>query len=218
LNASASFQSGDVILISPNTVQATDIQMNFSIHVDFGLDLGSFLPQVCLPRVCIDVPFIGTVCSPQECIDRPTVTVPVDYKDQIIFTADFSLLTYLNGPNWAVDIEILAVPFLQLSPFASALIIVIGVAIGAAVSTVPFIGPFLGLLVAAVIVVIGVAGALGLLGLIITPFVAGSRFNIMQKPQRVQLIPYASALEPPVAVTVTALAAAVVQADPTDKA
>jgi hypothetical protein len=60
--------------------------------------------------------------------------------------------------------------------------------------------------VAAVIAVIALAG---LLGLIITPFVAGRTFQILSQPQGVQLIPPGSPLEPAVDVSITVLTAAV---------
>ncbi len=60
------------------------------------------------------------------------------------FSADFEVLPHLSGGDWIIDVKILSVPALNLSVAAAAILAALGVAIGAAVSFIPFIGPLLG--------------------------------------------------------------------------
>jgi hypothetical protein len=129
-SASAFFTNGTMTLFPPNTVQAANVRLNFSIDLSFSFDVNDFLPPLCLPQACLDTPF-GVVCTPKICIPWPSVTVPVHYPpqggtDHIDFSVNFDLVTKLQGSTWLVDIEILAIPFLQLTPIAAALLIVIG--------------------------------------------------------------------------------------------
>jgi len=207
-SASVSFSGGSVDLIPPNIIQLTDCNVNYSLSLSFGIDLGDFLPSFCLPQICI----FGW-CTPQICITWPTVTIPVSFSDSITITGDFTVAALLSGPNWLVNVTIQSVPLLQFGPGTAALLAVIAAAVTAAVSWVPLIGPFLALLADAVIAAIGIAGITGLLGDIITPFVSGLTFTVYSQPQLFPVLPSGGPNDPEVDITITALGAAVQATD-----
>lgn len=208
-NASVSFSGGSVNLTPPNIIELAGCNLNYSLNLTFGLDLNNFLPQICLPPICFFF-----ICTPPICISWPTVSVPLSFSDTITITADFTLNPHLSGPNWFVDVVIQSVPQLQFGAGTAALLTAIGVAVTLAVGWVPFIGPFIALLVNLALAAIGIAGVTGLLGAIITPFVSGLTFTIYKQPKLFPVLPAAGLIDPEVDVTITALGA-VVQA--TDK-
>lgn len=207
-SASVSFSGGSVTLSPPNIIQLANCHLNYSLHFNFAIDLNSFLPHFCLPQVCL----FG-ICTPKICISWPTINIPFGFSDTIAFTGDFTLDAHLAGPDWLVDVVIVGVPLLQFGPTTAAMLAALGVAITAAVAWIPFIGPFLAIGVAAIIAAIGIAGLTGFLGAIITPFVSGLRFNIYKQPKLFPVLPFASAIDPEVDVTITALGAAVEATD-----
>jgi hypothetical protein len=211
--ASVSFVGGTVDLIAPDVIRLQNVTMNYSLNFSFGIDLGEILPEFCLPQICIRIPFIGRVCTPRICIDWPSISVPINYSDSLTFTADFRLVVFLDGAEWVVQIEIVAVPFLQLSPAAAAILTLIGLALAAILAPIPFIGPFLALAVAAILAAIGIAGLLGLLGAILTPFVSGLRFEIYRRNRLFEVLPAAGPLDPAVMVMIDSLAASVQSTD-----
>ena len=113
---------------------------------------------------------------------------------------------------WRVDLVVAGVPFLQLGPAAAAIIVAIGAAAALALAPIPFIGPLLAIAVVAITAAIGVAGALGLLGPILTPFVSGLRFNVYNQPQLFEILP-AAGPDAAVSLTLTAITAAVASTD-----
>src|SRR5205814_2229976 len=108
--ASVSFSGGAVDLIAPDIVRLQDITMNYSLRFSFGIDLGTFLPEFCIPQICIRIPFIGRICTPRICINWPVISVPISYSDALLFTADFRPIIFRNGVEWVIDIEIVGVP------------------------------------------------------------------------------------------------------------
>jgi hypothetical protein len=211
--ASASFAGGVVDLIAPDVVRLQNVTMNYSLNFSFGIDLGEFLPEFCLPQICIRIPFIGRICTPKICIDWPTISVPINYSDSLTFTADFRPIVFLDGAEWVIEIEIVGVPFLELSPAAAAILALIGVALAAILAPIPFIGPFLALAVSAILAAMGVAGLLGLLGAILTPFVSGLRFEVYRRNRLFEVLPAAGPLDPAVTVLIDNLAASVQSTD-----
>jgi hypothetical protein len=211
--ASVSFSGGTVDLIAPDIVRLQNVTMNYTLNFSFGIDLGEILPEFCLPRICIRIPFIGKVCTPKICINWPTISVPVSYSDSLTFTADFRPVVFLDGTDWVIKIEIVAVPLLQLSAAAAAILTAIGLALAAILAPIPFIGPFLALAVAAILAAIGIAGLLGLLGSILTPFVSGLSFEVYRHNRVLEILPASLPLDPAVAVTIDALAATVQSSD-----
>lgn len=211
-SATASFSEGTVDLIAPNVIRLADVRMDYTVSFSFSFDLSSIIPDFCLPRICIDIPFIGRVCTPRICIDWPTITIPVSHSSFVRFSADFNPVVTLVGGVWRAELVVAGLPFLQLGPAAAALIIAIGAAAAAVLSVIPFIGPLLAIAVIAITAAIGIAGVLGLLGLILTPFVTGLRFTVYEQPQVFEILP-AAAPDAAVNVTLSAITAAVVSTD-----
>jgi hypothetical protein len=211
-SASATFSEGMVDLIAPNVVRIADVRMDYSVSASISFDLSSILPDFCLPQICIRLPWIGRVCTPRICIDWPTISIPFSHSSFVRFSADFNPVVTLTSGIWSVDVVVAGVPFLQLGPAAAAMLAAIGAAAALALLAVPFIGPFLALAVALITATIGVAGVLGLLGPILSPFVTGLSFNVYNQPQVFEVLPPA----PPdavVNVTLTAITADVRSTD-----
>src|SRR5271157_3367757 len=212
-NASASFSGGVIDLLPPNVIQITDCNFNYTVGFSISIDLNSILPSFCLPQICIPIPFDGSLCTPKICINWPTITIPVSYSDTIKFTADFSLVAHLAGTTWLVDVVIDGIPALDLTPAAVAILVAIELAITPILLAIPFIGPFLALAVDAILTAIGIAGLLGVLGPLLTPFVAGLTFNIYHHDKVFQVLPNALPLDPAVNINLDLIQAAVVASD-----
>lgn len=211
-SASASFANGEVELLTPNIVRVKDCEIHYNLSFNFSVNLNDFL-HFCIPQVCVELPVIGEVCTPEHCIDWPTVTIPISYSDVIKFTADFTLNPHLVGSTWLIDIVIAGIPNLQISPAAAAIISLLGIAIGAVISLIPFIGPFLGAAVAAIVVAIGIAGVTGLLGPILSLFVSGRTFTIYRRPRVFQVLPATLPLDPAVNIVLKSIGASVKKSD-----
>jgi len=207
-SAAVSFSGGTVKLIPPNIIELADCHVNYSLTLQFSIELNSFLPHFCLPRVCL----FG-ICTPKICVDWPTVNVPFSFSDTVTFTSDFTLDAHLSGPIWLVDVVIVGVPLLQFGPTAAAILAALGLAISAAVAWVPFIGPFLAAAVAVIVAAVGVTGLTGFLGTIVTPCVSGLRFNIYRQPKLFTVLPASGPSDPEVDVTIAALGATVQATD-----
>lgn len=199
--ATVSFSGGAVDLIPPDIIRLAMVQMNYSLHFNLKVDLNDILPTFCLPRVCVHIPFDGRICTPKICVSWPTISIPVNYSDSLTFSGDFKLAVYQAGTDWKVDIIILAVPFLQISPAAAAILAALSLAAAAVLSLVPFIGPFLAAAAIIIINAIGVAGMLGLLGSILTPFVSGLRYNIYHQSKLFNVLPATGPLDPAANIT-----------------
>jgi len=211
-SASGSFSGGSVALTPPNTIQVTNCTLHYSLSLSFGIDLNRVIPPLCLPQVCIPIPFDGQICTPAFCITWPVINISLPtYSDSLQFTADFSINPHLSGATWLIDVVIISIPTLNLSVTAAGLLAAIGAAVVAIVAAVPLIGPVLAAAVAAIMALITLAAVTGLLGSILTPFLSGLTFNIYKQPQQFQLLP-AAAGDPAVQVTINALGASVVAA------
>lgn len=211
-SASVSFSNGTVDLNPPNIIRITDCQMHYSLAFSFSFDLSSILPDFCLPQICIPTPW-GDICTPKICVNWPTITIPVSYSDTLAFTADFALNPHLSGPNWLIDIVILGIPFLQISPAAAAILAAIGLAAAAILAPIPFIGLFLAGAVLAITAAIGIAGITGLLGPILTLFVSGLTFTVYKQPKVFPVLPVAGPVDPAVNINLDAITASVVRTD-----
>jgi hypothetical protein len=189
-SASGMLSGGMVDLIPPPTdvIRITGLRLDYTLGLTLSIDL-SFL-NFCLPQVCVSTP-LGKLCTPKVCITFPKISVPVSFSSFVNFDADFKLNIHLTGTTWFIDAVVVGVPILQLSPAAAALLAAIGVAVGIALAPIPFIGPLLAGAVIAITSGIGVAGLLGLLGPLITPFVTGLTFNMAQVDQLFEVIPAA---------------------------
>ena len=200
-SASASFAPGDVDLIAPGTIRIANFRANWSLNFSVGIDLSDFLPDFCLPQVCVNIPCVGKVCTPEICIDWPTISVPVSFSDFVMATADFGIVITNSGGFWKVEAEVQGVPNLQFGATTAALLAAIGLAITPVLLAVPFIGPFLAIAVNAILLGIGIAGVTGFLGPIITPFVSGMRIPIYNQPVTFQALAAAGAADPAVFIT-----------------
>jgi hypothetical protein len=212
-SASASFSDGAIDLLPPNVIQITNCNFNYSLGFSISVDLNSILPHFCLPQICIPIPFDGDLCTPKICISWPTITIPVNFSDTITFTADFTLNAHLSGAMWLVDVVIVGIPALDLTPAAVAILAAIGAAVTPILLLIPFIGPFLALAVDALLAAIGIAGLLGVLGPLLTPFVAGLTFNIYKQPKLFPVLPNTPPIDPAVNINLDLIQAKVLASD-----
>jgi hypothetical protein len=211
--ASASLANGSVDLLPPNIIRVANCELRFSVSFSFSLDLDTILPRLCLPRICIPIPFFDDICTPRICIPWPTITVSLPFSDVVTFTSDFTLNAHLDGSNWLVDVVIVGIPSLTIGPASAAILIALGFAVAAAVAWIPFIGPFLAAAVAAITLAIGVAGVTGLLGPILTAFVSGLTINVYTQPRVFEILPASLPLDPAVNVNLDLIAASVSRTD-----
>ncbi|HET7846475.1 MAG TPA: hypothetical protein VFL72_03215, partial [Acidimicrobiia bacterium] len=128
-SANATFAPGDVDLIAPNTIRIEDFELHWTLGFSFGIDLSTFLPDFCLPQVCVDIPCVGKVCTPKICIDWPTVSVPVSFSDFVRVTADFGISVTLSGGAWNVAAVVQGIPNLQFGLVTGALLAAISLAV-----------------------------------------------------------------------------------------
>jgi len=205
----ATLTNGDVDLIPPDTIRIVDLRLDWSLDLSFGLDLGSILPEFCLPQVCVDIPCVGTVCTPEICVDWPTITIPVSFSDYLKATVDLQLAISLVGGQWKVEAVVLAVPNLQFGPTSAALLAAIGAAATPILLAVPFIGPFLAMAVDIILAIIAIAGVTGFLGPIITPFISGLRIGLYEQSQVFEVLPATSPVDPKVDIVIDVVKAEV---------
>ena len=199
--------NGDVDLIPPDTIRIVDLRLDWDINLSFGIDLSTFLPDFCLPQVCIDIPCVGTVCTPTFCIDWPTITVPVSFGDFLKTTVDARLDITLAAGKWNVEAEVLGVPNLQFGPTSALLLAAIGAAMTPFLLAIPFIGPFLAVAVDLILAAIAIAGVTGFLGPIITPFVNGLKLKLYEQPRLFEVLPASSPIDPQVNINIDAITA-----------
>lgn len=215
--ASGTLSNGNVDLIAPGTVRITDLRLDWNVSASFQLDLGDFLPEIHIPQVCIDIPCVGRVCTPRIDIVWPTVTVPVAFGDFLTATVDLGLVVGLTAGVWKAEAVVQGVPSLTTGIATVAMVTAIGAAVALAVAWVPLIGPFLALLVAAVTAVFGVAALTGLLGPILTPFIAGTRIPVYTRPQVLQIVPDQGPNDPAVSISLDSVAVEIQHNSPEDE-
>ena len=208
--ASAEFSGGSVDLRAPDIIRISNMDLNFTVGIGIEIDLGDFLPEFCLPQICIPIPFLPDLCTPEICIDWPVINVgPISRSGTVNFTSDFRLLATPDGTDWKIGIEIIDIPSLSLDPISALIVTALITAISAALLAVPFIGPFLALATAAIGAAVGVAALTGLLGPILSLFLAGLKFEIYKQPQIQQVIPMMGATDPAVNIKIDSLSALV---------
>ncbi len=212
--ASAGFSGGTVDLRTPDVVRLQNVSMNFTVGIGFSIDLSDILPDFCLPRVCINIPFIGRVCTPRICIDWPTINIgPINHSGSVNFTSDFRALASTSGADWKIDIQIVGIPNLQLDAISAVILVGLTSAVALALLAVPFIGPILATATALIGAAIGVAAITGLLGPILGLFLSGLSFEIYRQPQVQTVLPAAGANDPEVKIRIDSLAATVQSSD-----
>jgi hypothetical protein len=199
--ATATFQGGGVDLIPSDTIRIARVRMNWTLKITLTIDLNKILPQICFPQICIKI-WKWKICTPAWCIKWPVITIPVHFSDVLLFSADFRPEVHLVGGMWQVKATLIALPLLQFGPPSALILAAIGVAVVPILLAAPFIGPFIAIAVAAILAGIGVAGLTGFLGPILTPFFSGMTFMVYERPQRIELLPYESAIDPDVDITI----------------
>jgi hypothetical protein len=211
--ATALLSPGDVDLIAPGTIRIDDLRLDWNLSFSFGIDLSTFLPDFCLPRVCVDIPCVGRVCTPRVCVDWPTVSVPVSFSDFVQVTADFGISITESGGVWKVEAVVQGVPNLQFGLTTAALLAAISLAVTPILLAIPFAGPFIAVAVNVIIAAIGIAGVTGFLGPILTPFVSGLRIPIYEQAKNFKAIPSSGATDPDVFVTIDDVRAEITSTD-----
>jgi len=214
-SASAGFSGGSVDLRAPDIVRISNMNMNFTVGIGLSIDLNDFLPRLCIPRICIPIPFLPDICTPRICLPPwPTIPVgPVNHSGTVNFTTDFRLLASQSGSNWNVAIQIVNIPSLSLDAISALIVTGLIGAVSLALLAVPFIGPLLALAVATIGAVIGVAAVTGLLGPILGLFLNGLSFDVYQQPQVQQVLPNMGPNDPAVSIRISALSAQVLVSD-----
>ena len=210
---SGTFTGGSVDLIAPDTIRIDHLHFAWNADLSFSVDLNDILPHFCIPQVCVHIPCVGTVCTPKICIDWPTISIPVSFGDWVETTADFGLLVSLSAGNWKVQIVVQSVSQLQFGPGTAAILGVIAAAATAALIWIPFIGPFLAAGVDIIIAAIDIAGLTGLLGPILSPFIAGLKVDVYNQPKHFQVLPAAGAIDPAVFIELDTVQASVQSTD-----
>jgi hypothetical protein len=216
-SVSADLTNGDIDLIPPGTIRIDDLRVDWQLSFSFGIDLSSFLPDFCLPQVCVDIPCVGQVCTPTICIDWPTISVPVSFGDFVKADLDLGLSITQVGGDWEVRAVVQGVPNLQFGATTAALLLAVGAAVTPVLLAVPFIGPFLAIAVNAILAGIALAGVTGFLGPIISPFVAGLSVEVYKQPVQFVVLPAESAVDPEVNVTIDLITADVQHNAPEDE-
>ncbi len=216
-SASATPVPGTVDLIPPSTIRIDNFRLNWSVSCSFQLRLGDFLPEIHIPQICIRIPCVGRVCTPRIDITWPTITIPVSFGDFLLATVDLGVGFGLVGSDWVVEGVVQGIPNLQWGPGTAAALTAIGAAVALAVAWVPLIGPFVAGLVLAVTAAIGVAGLTGWLGPILTPFIAGMRFEIYRQPALFEVLPASGPFDPAVHVRIDAVTADIQHNAPEDE-
>jgi len=209
-NATAWFTGGTAHLFPTDNVQINGCKLNYTTHFTLSFDLSDFIPDIHIPGVKVKVFKKWVVLIPEFNVNWPTVNVPVSHAGSVLFTSNFKVHTVFVNPNWNVNVVIQSVPVLQLTPAASAILALIGVAAAAALGPIPFIGPFLATAVVAITASIGIGGATGLLGLMLTPFVTGTTFTLYSQPKHFPLLPASGPYDPAVFIDLASVNALVV--------
>jgi hypothetical protein len=216
-NATATLTNGSIDLIPPDTIRIADLRLDWSVTLDFVIDLAAILPKLCLPKACVDGPCGIHICTPEICVPWPKIPVTIPISDFAKTTVDTRLVVGLVGTNWRVEAEVLGIPSLSFGLTTAALLALVGAAITPFLLAVPFIGPFLALAVNLILAAIGIAGLLGLLGAILTPFIAGRKFKLYDQPKVLQVLPAESAVDPAVDFNLDTIKAFIAHNAPEDE-
>ena len=214
-SASANFTGGNIDLRAPDIVRINNMDMNFTVGIGLNINLNDFLPRLCIPRICIPIPFFPDICTPRICLPPwPTIPIgPISHSGSVNFTSDFRLLASQDGTDWKIEIQIVDIPSLSLDAISALIVTALIGAVAAALLLVPFIGPILSLAAAAIGAVIGVAAVTGLLGPILGLFLNGLAFEVYRQPEVQQVLPNMGANDPKVDIKITALSAQVLISD-----
>jgi hypothetical protein len=208
---------GTVDLIPPDTVRIANLRLDWHLSMQLRLDIGDIIPDIHIPQICIPIPCVGKVCTPKIDIVWPTITVPFSFGDFVRTTVDLGLDATRQGPDWVIEVIVQGVPNLATGLPTAAMIAGIGAAVAAAVAWVPLIGPFVAIVVAGATAAIGVAALTGLLGPILSLFIAGKRFEVQRVPAHLEILPATSAIDPSAFIMLDAVDAVIQHNPPEDE-
>lgn len=212
-NLTGHFTGGTIDLIAPGTARVDHLRFDWHVDLGFSIDLNDFLPNFCLPQVCIDIPCVGRICTPRICIAWPTIGVNVPLGDFVEASADLGIDIGLTGGNWKVQLVVQNVRQLQFGPATAGMLALIGLAITPVLLLVPFLGPFLAIAVNAILATIGIGGLTGLLGPIISPFISGLKIPVYEQPKHFLAVPGSGPTDPDVFIEIDTVSADVRSTD-----
>lgn len=147
-NISWEFIPGDFELVpAGDIIRLSEWHIHTDISFGWECDLNNLLKRICIPEICVDLPFIGTVCSGGWCLDWPTISVTVSLPTFISeVSVDFSVKVEhdIAASQWVIkgafnalttDIDIIDLADTAKRLFEDTL--------GDVLSGVPYIGPYL---------------------------------------------------------------------------
>lgn len=186
-SASANISGGVLDLIPPsNTIRVDNCILKYRLKLNLILDLSIF--NICLPKVCVDLPLVPKVCTPGACLKFPKIPVPISHSGEIEFGIDFRLNTEQVHDKWRVNATLIDIPTLDFSPEATAIVRLITNAVGKAVGNVPGVGPVLSTVTSAITDAFSVTGFVEILAKILTPFVSGITVKVFEHSQVLTII------------------------------
>jgi len=89
------------------------------------------------------------------------------------------------------------------------LLAAIGLAAAPLLALVPIVGPIAAIVVPALLATLGAAGATGLLGPILTPFISGLKIPLYEQAQDFEILPAESAVDPAVTMRLDLVSATI---------
>jgi len=141
------FPGGFELVDAGDIIRLREWDIHTDISFGWSFDLSDILPDFCLPRVCVKIPFVGRVCTPRVCIDWPTIGFTISLPTIVSeVSVDFSVTVEHDVPasQWVikglvnpftVDIDIIDLADTAKELFEDTL--------GNVLSQIPGIGPFL---------------------------------------------------------------------------
>lgn len=208
-NISATLVNGDVDLRPPDIIRLIDLRLNWHLDLNLLIDISAVIPDICLPRICVNLPFIGRVCTPRICLDWPTIPVSVPFDSFVETTGDFRLDVALAGGVWKVQGVVVSLDSLRWGVDMAVLLTAIGLAVAPLLALVPFVGPVAAVVVPIFLAGLGAAGATGLLGPLLTPFISGLKIPLYEQAQDFEILPAESAVDPAVRMRLDLVSAAI---------
>lgn len=196
--------NGDVDLRPPDIIRLIDLRLDWHVDLNLLIDISAVVPDICLPRICL----FG-FCTPRICLDWPTIPVSVPFDNFIQTTGDFKLDVGLVGSVWKVQGVVVSLDSLRWGADMGLLLAAIGLAAAPLLALVPIVGPIAAIVVPALLAALGAAGATGLLGPILTPFISGLKIPLYEQAQDFEILPAESAVDPAVTMRLDLVSAAI---------
>lgn len=211
----ATLQTGPVDLIVHDKLRIHEFRVNWGLHAVLYIDLNKILPPIYFPQIKITIKWkkwklIISITINWVHYPWPVVGIPFNVSDHVTATADLQLIVRSDAANWYVLAKVLGLPSFNFGLLTGVIIAAVGAVLGGILLAVPFIWPFLGIAVAAILGGIAIAGVAGLLGPPLSQLVQGREFMLYQRPRLLPLLPYAGPNDPAVNVQLAQLRASIV--------